>query len=330
MNLHLNNTSRRRFLKLSLSLSTSAALLACGVQPDAPTPTSKTANARGDTNPVRVSSKIDTEGALLGNIIVQVLNDKGIPTVDKVQLGATKVVRSALEASEIDIYPEYTGNGAFMFADEKNPAWKDAKTGYELVKKLDFEKNKIVWLQPAPANNTWAIAVRQDVATANQLKSLDDLSNWVNGGGKFKLATSAEFMDRPDALPSFEKTYDFKLKQDNTLVLAGGDTTVFIKAAAEQTSGVNAAMAYGTDGAVASLGLVVLDDPKSAQPIYAPAPLIREETLKKYPQIEEALKPVFASLDTSTLQKLNAQIAIEGKDAKAVAAEYLKSKGFVE
>ncbi|GHA64911.1 ABC transporter substrate-binding protein [Formosimonas limnophila] len=330
MNFLLSNTSRRRFLKLSLSLSVSAALMACGAEPDAPKPTSKTDNATSGTNPVRVASKIDTEGALLGNIIVQVLNDKGIPTVDKVQLGATNVVRSALEASEIDIYPEYTGNGAFMFADEKNPAWKDAKAGYELVKNLDFEKNKIVWLQPAPANNTWAIAVRQDVATANQLKSLDDLSKWINGGGKFKLAASAEFMERPDALPSFEKTYGFKLKQDNTLVLAGGDTTVFIKAAAEQTSGVNAALAYGTDGAVTSLGLVVLDDPKSAQPIYGPAPLIREETLKKHPQIEEVLKPVFASLDTPTLQKLNAQIAIEGKDAKAVAAKYLKSKGFVK
>ena len=74
----------------------------------------------------------------------------------------------------------------------------------------------------------------------------------------------------------------------------------------------------------------MLDDPRSAQPIYAPAPLIREATLKKYPQIEAALQPVFASLDTATLQKLNAQIAIEGKDSKAVATEYLKSKGFVK
>ncbi len=325
--------NKRRFLALSLSLTLSALLMACGAQPDNAKPADKSAAAQptvSTADAVRVGSKIDTEGGLLGNIIVQVLNDKGIPTVNKVQLGATKVVRGALEANEIDIYPEYTGNGAFMFADEKNPAWKDAKAGYELVKKLDFDKNKIVWLQPAPANNTWAIAVRQDVATANKLKSLDDLSKWLSTGGKFKLAASAEFIERPDALPSFEKTYGFKLKQDNTLILAGGDTTVFIKAAAEQTSGVNAALAYGTDGAIAALGLVVLDDPRSAQPIYAPAPLIREATLKKYPQIEAALQPVFASLDTATLQKLNAQIAIEGKDSKAVATEYLKSKGFVK
>ncbi|MDR3429361.1 ABC transporter substrate-binding protein [Silvimonas sp.] len=279
---------------------------------------------------VRVGSKIDTEGSLLGNLILQVLQAQGIKTENKIQLGNTKVVRGALTAGEIDIYPEYTGNGAFFFSDEKNPAWRNAKSGYEKVKALDFDKNKIVWLEPAPANNTWAIAIRQDVASKNKLKSLADLGKWISAGGQFKLAASAEFIERPDALPAFESAYGFTLKQDQLLTLAGGDTTVTIKAAAEQTSGVNAAMAYGTDGPVAALGLVTLDDPKGIQPIYAPAPVIRAETLAKYPKIKDALAPVFKTLDSRTLQTLNAKIAIEGQDAKKVAADYLKSKGFVK
>jgi osmoprotectant transport system substrate-binding protein len=278
---------------------------------------------------VRVSSKIDTEGALLGNIIQQVLENKGIKTADKVQLGATKVVRAAITAGEIDIYPEYTGNGAFFFSEETDPAWKNAKAGYERVKKLDFDRNKIVWLDPAPANNTWSIALRKDVAAAHHLKSLTDLGKWIAGGGSFKLAASAEFVERPDALPAFESAYGFKLKQDQLLTLAGGDTTVTIKAAAEQTSGVNAAMAYGTDGPVAALGLVTLSDPKGVQPIYAPTPIIRADTLARYPGIRAALKPVFASLNGPTLQALNAKIAIEGQDARSVARNYLKSKGFI-
>ena len=111
---------------------------------------------------MRVASKIDTEGSLLGNMIILVLEAKGIKTENKVQLGTTKIVRGAITAGEIDIYPEYTGNGAFFFADEKNAAWKNAKAGYDRVKSLDLEKNNIVWLQPAPANNTWAIALRKD------------------------------------------------------------------------------------------------------------------------------------------------------------------------
>lgn len=226
-------------------------------------------------SPVKVGSKIDTEGALLGNIILQVLESHGVPTVNKVQLGTTPVVRGAITSGELDIYPEYTGNGAFFFKDENDAAWKNAQQGYEKVKKLDSEHNKLIWLTPAPANNTWTIAVRQDVAEKNKLTSLADLSRYLQEGGTFKLAASAEFIERADALPAFEKAYGFKLGQDQLLSLAGGDTAVTIKAAAQQTSGVNAAMAYGTDGPVAALGLQTLSDPQGVQPIYAPAPVVR-------------------------------------------------------
>ena len=281
-------------------------------------------------SPVTVGSKIDTEGALLGNIILQVLESHGVKTVNKVQLGTTPVVRGAITSGELDIYPEYTGNGAFFFKDENDPAWKNAQAGFEKVKKLDAEQNKLVWLTPAPANNTWTIAVRQDIAQKNKLESLADLGRYLKDGGTFKLAASAEFIERSDALPAFEKAYDFKLNQNQLLSLAGGDTAVTIKAAAQQTSGVNAAMAYGTDGPVAALGLQTLSDPKGVQPIYAPAPVVRESVLKDYPQMGEWLQPVFARLDEKTLQKLNASIAVEGLDAKKVAADYLKQKGWVK
>jgi osmoprotectant transport system substrate-binding protein len=280
--------------------------------------------------PVRVGSKIDTEGKLLGNIMVLALEANGIKTENKVSLGNTKIVRTALVAGEIDIYPEYTGNGAFMLGAEKSPAWKDLRAGYELAKKMDFEKNKIVWLEPANANNTWAIAVRKDLATANQLRSMDDLGRYIAKGGTFKLAASAEFMERTDAMPAFQAAYGFKLRADQALVLAGGDTAATIKAAAEKTSGVNAAMAYGTDGPLAALGLLVMEDPKGVQPVYAPAPLVREEVLKRHPAIATILAPIFKSLDTPTLQMLNARIQLEGQDPRKVASGYLQSKGFLK
>lgn len=286
--------------------------------------------AQAADNAVRVGSKIDTEGSLLGNIILQVLEAHQVKTVNKLQLGATQVLRGAITAGEIDIYPEYTGNGAFFFSDENDPAWKDANAGYQKVKQLDYSKNHIVWLAPAPANNTWTIAVRDELAKDKNINSLEDLSRYLQQGGNFKLAASAEFIERPDALPAFEKAYHFKLKQDQLLSLAGGDTAVTLKAAAEQTSGVNAAMAYGTDGPVAALGLHTLADPQGVQPIYAPTPIIREAVLKQHPEIDQWLKPVFDSLDAPTLQKLNASIAVEGENASKVAANYLKQKGFVK
>lgn len=278
---------------------------------------------------IRVGSKIDTEGALLGNMIVLLLDKAGFKVESKVQLGPTKIVRQALLAGEIDIYPEYTGNAAFFFSMENDPAFKNAKAGYEKAKALDMEKNKLVWLQPAPANNTWAIALRKDVAEPNKLKTLDDFGKWVSGGAKVKLAGSAEFVESAAALPAFQQAYGFKLSSDQLLVLSGGDTAATIKAAAEGTSGVNAAMAYGTDGALAPVGLVVMADTKGAQVVYEPAPVVRAAVLEQNPKIKDALEPAFKSLSLETLQGLNAKIQVEGQDAKTVARDYLKTKGFL-
>jgi osmoprotectant transport system substrate-binding protein len=276
-----------------------------------------------------VASKIDTEGALLGNMIAQVLEHAGLPVENKVSLGPTKIVRTAILSGDIDIYPEYTGNAGFFFNVDSDPAWKNAEQGYEKAKSLDAA-NKIVWLTPAPANNTWAISVRSDVAGQNKLKSMDDFGKWIAGGGKVKLAGSAEFVESPAALPSFQTAYGFKLSADQLLVLSGGDTSATEKAAAEQTSGVNSAMAYGTDGQLAALGLVVMNDTKGVQPVYEPAPTVRAEVLNKYPQIKDLLDPVFKSLSLETLQQLNSKIAVDGEDAKKVAADYLKAKGLLK
>lgn len=279
---------------------------------------------------IKVGSKIDTEGSLLGNIILQVLESHGVETVNKIQLGATPVVRGAMTSGELDIYPEYTGNGAFFFKDSDDGAWRDAARGYQKVKTLDAQENHLIWLTPAPANNSWTIAVRQDLANKSHLHSLADLKGYLQQGGTFKLAASAEFIERPDALPAFEKAYDFKLDQPQLLSLAGGDTAVTIKAAAQNTSGVNAAMAYGTDGPLAALGLVTLKDPKGVQPIYAPAPVVREAVLKEYPQLDAWLKPAFSKLDDKTLQMLNAKIAVEGVDASTVAHQWLVSQKIIK
>jgi osmoprotectant transport system substrate-binding protein len=283
--------------------------------------------ARAD---VVVSSKIDTEGSVLGNIILLALDAAGIKTQDRIQLGATPVVRKALTAGEIDIYPEYTGNAGFFFNKADDPVWKDAAKGFETAKKLDYDTNKIVWLDPSPANNTWAIALRKEVADANKLKTMSDFGQWIAKGGKVVLAASAEFVNSEAALPAFQKTYDFRMKPEQLIVLSGGDTAATIKAAAEQTNGANAAMVYGTDGGIAPSGLVVLTDDKGVQPVYAPAPVVREAALKENPKIAEILKPVFASLDLATLQGLNARVQVGGEPAKAVAMDYLKSKGFLK
>ncbi|NBJ15517.1 MAG: ABC transporter substrate-binding protein [Dehalobacter sp. 4CP] len=279
---------------------------------------------------VTVGSKIDTEGALLGQMIVLLLKENGFRVSDKTGLGATNVVRQAIFAGEIDIYPEYTGNGYYFFGEKDADVWKDSQKAFERVSSLDLEKNGIVWLKPAPANNTWAIALRKDLAESENIRTLEDLAAFVNRGGRIRIACSEEFATRPDALPAFEAAYKFRLAKDDLLILSGGNTAQTEQAASLGRDGVNAAMAYGTDGGIAALDLVVLEDSLGVQPVYEPAPIIRKETLEKSPAIAGILDPVFEGLDLLTLQGLNAKIAVEGQDPSKVAGEYLRSKGFIK
>jgi osmoprotectant transport system substrate-binding protein len=276
-------------------------------------------------DPVVVSSKIDTEGAVLGQMVLQSLEDAGIPVENRLQLGGTSIVRNAIKAGEIDIYPEYTGNAAFFFDQADRDLWKNADKAYKQAARLDREANNIVWLTPAQANNTWAMSVRGDLARDQGLKTLDDLANYINGGGAFKFAASSEFVESPSALPAFQKAYGFKLDSDQLLILSGGNTAATLRAAALNNNDVNGAMTYGTDGGLDALDLKVMTDTKGVQPVYQPTPIVRAEVLDAYPAIRDVLKPIFESLDLETLQRLNGQVAVNGVPAKKVARDYLDS-----
>jgi len=286
----------------------------------------------GAQQAITIGSKIDTEGSVLAQIMRLMLEENGIEVVDRSGFGTTSVVRQALLAGEIDMYPEYTGTALTFFPDAELPADIATRAGelYDAVKRLDAELNDVVWLGRSPANNTWALAVPRKLAEANGLATVADLAAYVNAGKPFKLAASQEFVDRDDALPAFERTYGFEVKGDQLVVLAGGNTTQTETAAANGTDGVNAAMAYGTDGAISALGLVTLSDPKGAVAIYQPAPTVRGEVARAYPQLGSILDPVFATLDASVLQDLNGRVAVNGENPTDVARDYLVRAGFLK
>jgi osmoprotectant transport system substrate-binding protein len=278
--------------------------------------------------PVAVSSKLSSESAMIGQMIRLLLEAHGIPTVDRMAIGATPIVRKALIAGEIDVYVEYTGNAGFFFNRPTDPAWKDLDRGYQLGARLDYEANRIVWLTPARASNAWALAVRRDMAQANRLATMSDFARWVREGGNAMLACSAEFANA-GTLRSLEQTYGFHLESRQKIVLAGGETAATIGAAARRTNGVNTAMVYGTDGGIVAADLVVLEDDKHDQPVYAPVPIIRESVLRARPEIATIVQPLMQSFTRDSLQALNARVQIDGESGEAVAADYLRAKGFV-
>lgn len=275
--------------------------------------------------PLVVGSKSDTEGTLTGAMIALALEHLGLPVERRLGLGPTLIVRSALLSGDIDLYPEYTGNGAFFSGTETDPAWKDAQGAFEAVRRLDAARG-LAWLDRAPANNTWLIAVQGDLARREGLATMEDFAGAVRRG-LIHLAASTEFVESPAALPAFEAAYGFHLPPARIISLPGGDTAVTARAAAQGISGVNAGMVYGTDGALSALDLVVMTDSRSAQIVYEVAPVVRADTLARHPEIRPALARVFATLDAATLRRLNGRIAVEGEVPDTVARRHLAERG---
>jgi osmoprotectant transport system substrate-binding protein len=285
------------------------------------------ARASAEARPVVVGSKLDLEGGLLGHMMLLALAHAKITTENRLRIGPTSIVRAAVLSGAIDLYPEYTGNVAFFFHEDGDPVWKDAAAGYAHAAKLDYERNHLVWLTPAPADNSWVIAIRESLAQIQNLRTMVDFARFVRDGNNVKLAASAEFVESAAGLPAFEAAYGFRLAARQLLVLSGGETSATMKAAADGISGVNAAMAYATDGALKALDLHALEDTRAAEPVYAPAPVIREAALASYPEIRDILDPVFAQLDLASLRDLNEKVAVEGYDPGTVAREFFRAKG---
>lgn len=281
---------------------------------------------------ITIGSKIDTEGALLCPLVGLALKAHGIRVVEKCGTGATQVVRKALLAGEIDVYPEYTGNAPYLIKNVRFApgTFRDPTRGYAAGAAADLEHNRIVWLKPAPANVTYGFAIPARLSASAGITSLPQLASYINAGKPFKVVVSQEFVDRADGLKAFEHAYGFRLTPSQLIILPGGNTAQTESAAARGTSGANAAMSYSTDGQLAALGLVGLNDSGAAADIYQPLLTIRSEALKKYPAVPAIIEPIFATLDTATLSRLNARIVVGGEPGAKVAEKYLREKGFLK
>jgi osmoprotectant transport system substrate-binding protein len=323
--------------KVVLFISVLVVLMALGVGVaacggDEPAEESSTTASSAVAGPVvRVGSLLDAEGTLLGSMVIQMLEANGIKTEDKTKLGTPEVVRTALVGGEIDATIDYTGSGQYYHeGEEGDPKWKNADQAYAAIKQLDKDVNDIDWLTPAPANNSEFIATTSALAKAESITTMEDFAKYVNGGGEVKLIAAQTFIDNPLGLKGYEEAYGFTLTNDQLVALSTGNTAEMLSALAKGTDGINFSLAYGTDGQLNELDLVIITDTKDVPPVYEPAPVFRGEIVAAYPQIASILEPVFLSLDQTKLQELNARIAFGGEDPKAVATSYLEATGFLE
>jgi len=273
-----------------------------------------------------VGSKEFTEQLILGQITLQVLENAEATVNDQTGLAGTVAARKALESDEIDMYWEYTGTAWITHLGHTDPIAGRQKQ-FEAVAKEDLKENGIEWLEPpAPANNTYAIAVRKEVYDKLGVKDLSDFKQLVEENPEeATICVGTEFSTRDDGLPGVEKTYDFEFPSDNIVKIDEG----LIYQATDNGDKCNFGEVFATDGRIKGLGLKLVTDSKGFFPIYNPALCVNKKVLEEYPQLKKIFAPVSEKLTTEALQELNTQVDIDGQLPEDVAQKWLSDNGFI-
>jgi osmoprotectant transport system substrate-binding protein len=302
--------SFRRFLTFFLLIIVTAAIMvACNSS-------GSNENAK---QPVRVGSKDFTEEFILGEMYALILENSGLEVERKFNLGGTPVAQTALETNQIDLYPEYTGTALLTVL--KLPVNSDRQVVYDTVAKEYKEKFNLVWLDPAPMNNTQALAMTQEGAQKYGIKTISDM---VAKASQLTIVTTPEFQEREDGLPGLKRVYgDFDFKK-LTPVDAGLRYEALIKGEADVVE------AFGTDGQISAYNLVVLEDDKGLFPPYQVAPIVRQEALDANPVIRDALNALAPKLTDDTMRRLNNEVDGNKREPADVAKEFLTQEGLLK
>lgn len=272
-----------------------------------------------------VGSKDFTEQLILGHIAIAALEAAGASVTDQTNLGGTVVARQALLAGDIDLYWDYNGTGWIEFLDQTEVT-SDGEELYQQVAERDLEENGIVWYEPAPLNNTYALAQSEEVAEEFGVTNLTEYGELVESSpDDATLCIESEFQSRDDGLPGMEEHYGFEVPEEIVTVL---DIGPVYQATADQDP-CNFGEVFASDGRIAALDLTVLEDDQGFFPPYNPSVTVREETDEEWPDLEPLFAEIAQALDLETMQELNARRDVEDEFAEDIARDWLEENGFI-
>ncbi len=272
--------------------------------------------ARGPSRPIAVGSKNFTEELIVGEMYAQLLEQAGYSVQRKLNLGGVAVAMAAMQRGDIDLYPEYTGTGLLTVL--KQQPLNSASAVYDAVKRGYKERYKMTWLDPAPMNDTQALATTKEIAEALNLHTLSQLAVLAP---KLRFGAIPEFVSRPDALPGLKKFYGgFQFKSVRIFDIG-------LKYEALLHHDVDVVVAFGTDGQIDAYHLVVLDDDKHFWPPYHIAPVVRDDALARWPKIASTLNALAPHLTDEAVRRLNWEVDGSKHEPAEVARTFLKQSG---
>jgi osmoprotectant transport system substrate-binding protein len=264
-----------------------------------------------------IGSKNFPEQALLGEILAQHLEARTRLRVERrFYLAGSYICQQALLAGRIDTYVEYTGTA--LTAILHDPIESDPSAVFG---KVQAEYGKRFHLEVLPSlgfNNTFAIVIRGEDARRLNVTTLSEAARYTP---QWRAGFGYEFLERPDGYPGLARVYGLQFAAPPRIL----DLGLLYRALLDKQ--VDLVAGNSTDGLLAARDLVVLADDKRYFPPYEAVPIVREETLARYPEARAAIAELAGKISDAEMQKMNCAVAGQGRDTSEVAREFLRSKG---
>ena len=277
-------------------------------------------NKQSKKDKIVISGKLGTEPEILINMYKLLIEDEMNVDVElKSGFGNTSFNFNALKSGDVDIYPEFSGTAVFTFLNE-TPVNNNAEDVFNQAQKGMETKFKMVMLKPMKYNNTYAIAVSKKFANENNLKTISDLARVKD---KIKAGFTREFNDREDGYLGLKKLYQFEIPNIK-------EFEPKLRYVAVQSGDINLVDAYSTDPELAQYNMIILKDDKHLFPPYQGSPMMREETLKKFPELRNILEKISGKISDEEMSAMNYRVSVKGEKAEDVAREYLKNAGIIK
>ncbi|MFD1450272.1 ABC transporter permease/substrate-binding protein [Oceanobacillus sojae] len=267
-----------------------------------------------------IAGKLGAEPEIIMNIYKILIEEESDITVElEPNLGKTDMVFNALQQGSIDIYPEFTGTVIVSLLDEQAES-NEAEEVYVQARDGIKEAYNLELLEPMLFNNTYTVAVTKEFAEENNLNDISDLKSIEN---EITAGFTLEFNDRYDGYVGMQDVYNLDFNEVNTMDPG-------LRQGAISSGEVDVIDAYGTDSYMVELGLVALEDSENLFPPYQGAPLMRADTLKQYPELEDILNQLSGQITDEEMQEMNYQVDYEDASAEDVARDYLIENSFIE
>jgi osmoprotectant transport system substrate-binding protein len=264
-----------------------------------------------------IGAKDFTEQAILGELLAQEIEAKSDLKVERrFYLAGSYICQQALVTGRIDAYVEYTGTA--LSAILKQPVDRDPESVLGTVRRLYASRYGITVAEPLGFENTFAMVIRGDDARRLHLATLSQAAKYTP---QWRLGVGYEFEQRPDGLPGLSKAYGLSFASAPRTMDLGLLYRALINRQVEMIA------ANSTDGKIQALGLTVLQDDKHYFPPYQAVPLVRDDALKRWPQIQSALTALGGRVTAEDVRTMNQAVDELHRDPAEVVREFRIKKG---